>query len=189
MLWDLLQHQELELWKATDLAVDTDLAMDTETHNSIYRCLRAETILAELCSGICCSTKNLSCGRPQIWLTQSNGKGSSPTCTINCDQCTLSQWSYIVGTIWTWGGNAPIKRFKNSVSAQGVLLEHVKHRHFWTSTSEILMSRASLESRSFYPRSFLEWKITQLYKENNGEGNGTPLQHSCLENPMDGGAW
>ena len=23
----------------------------------------------------------------------------------------------------------------------------------------------------------------------NGEGNGTPLQHSCLENPMDAGAW
>ena len=22
-----------------------------------------------------------------------------------------------------------------------------------------------------------------------GEGNGTPLQYSCLENPMDGGAW
>ena len=22
-----------------------------------------------------------------------------------------------------------------------------------------------------------------------GEGNGTPLQDSCLENPMDGGAW
>ena len=22
-----------------------------------------------------------------------------------------------------------------------------------------------------------------------GEGNGTPLQHSCLENPMDGEAW
>ena len=21
------------------------------------------------------------------------------------------------------------------------------------------------------------------------EGNGTPLQDSCLENPMDGGAW
>ena len=24
---------------------------------------------------------------------------------------------------------------------------------------------------------------------NNGEGNGAPLQYSCLENPMDGGAW
>ena len=22
-----------------------------------------------------------------------------------------------------------------------------------------------------------------------GEGNGTPLQHSCLENPIDRGAW
>ena len=24
---------------------------------------------------------------------------------------------------------------------------------------------------------------------NLGDGNGTPLQYSCLENPMDGGAW
>ena len=23
----------------------------------------------------------------------------------------------------------------------------------------------------------------------DGESNGTPLQYSCLENPMDGGAW
>ena len=23
----------------------------------------------------------------------------------------------------------------------------------------------------------------------SGEGNDTPLQYSCLENPMDGGAW
>ena len=23
----------------------------------------------------------------------------------------------------------------------------------------------------------------------HGEGNGTPLQYSCLENPVDGGAW
>ena len=22
-----------------------------------------------------------------------------------------------------------------------------------------------------------------------GEGDGTPLQYSCLENPMDGGTW
>ena len=25
--------------------------------------------------------------------------------------------------------------------------------------------------------------------KSNREGNGTPLQYSCLENPMDGGAW
>ena len=23
----------------------------------------------------------------------------------------------------------------------------------------------------------------------SGEGNGNPLQYSCLENPMDGGTW
>ena len=28
-----------------------------------------------------------------------------------------------------------------------------------------------------------------LVEETNGEGNGNPLQYSCLENPMDGGAW
>ena len=27
-----------------------------------------------------------------------------------------------------------------------------------------------------------------MEKENEGEGNGNPLQYSCLENPMDGEA-
>ena len=31
--------------------------------------------------------------------------------------------------------------------------------------------------------------VKQLARENPGEGNGTPLQYSCLENPMDRGAW
>ena len=26
-------------------------------------------------------------------------------------------------------------------------------------------------------------------RDRTGEGNGTPLQYSCLENPMGGGAW
>ena len=35
---------------------------------------------------------------------------------------------------------------------------------------------------------------TQYFKRNlllnlYGEGDGTPLQYFCLENPMDGGAW
>ena len=28
-----------------------------------------------------------------------------------------------------------------------------------------------------------------LYQFTIGEGSGIPLQYSCLENPMDGGAW
>ena len=31
--------------------------------------------------------------------------------------------------------------------------------------------------------------VLRSLMDSNGEGNGTPLQHSCLENPMDGGAW
>ena len=31
--------------------------------------------------------------------------------------------------------------------------------------------------------------IYQKVAHYNGEGNGTPLLYSCLENPMDGGAW
>ena len=38
------------------------------------------------------------------------------------------------------------------------------------------------------------WTLTELLHFHFslsciGEGNGTPLQYSCLENPMDGGAW
>ena len=40
-------------------------------------------------------------------------------------------------------------------------------------------------------------QLTVLYFYNNlcylflldGEGNGTPLQYSCMENPISGGAW
>ena len=31
--------------------------------------------------------------------------------------------------------------------------------------------------------------IHGVAKSRTGEGNGTPLQYSCLENPMDGAAW
>ena len=44
----------------------------------------------------------------------------------------------------------------------------------------------------------VSWKIQYMGKDksfydlvggNFGEGKGNPLQYSCLENPMDGGAW
>ena len=46
---------------------------------------------------------------------------------------------------------------------------------------------------SSLPLASKTWKILKikLVSSNaySGEGNGTPLQYSCLENPMDGGAW
>ena len=38
----------------------------------------------------------------------------------------------------------------------------------------------------------LDFKVllgTELLHVIYGEGDGTPLQYSCLENPMGGGAW
>ena len=36
---------------------------------------------------------------------------------------------------------------------------------------------------------FLDCSLVDMQFILLGEGNGTPLQYSCLENPMDGGAW
>ena len=36
---------------------------------------------------------------------------------------------------------------------------------------------------------FFYKRIIYIGLEQIGEGNGTLLQYSCLENPMDGGAW
>ena len=33
------------------------------------------------------------------------------------------------------------------------------------------------------------YKSEWVSRQYSGEGDGTPLQSSCLENPMDGGAW
>ena len=38
-------------------------------------------------------------------------------------------------------------------------------------------------------KEFSNYHKIALISHASGEGNGTPLQYSCLENPMDGGAW
>ena len=47
---------------------------------------------------------------------------------------------------------------------------------------------AGLQASLYYTTS---QSLLKLYKINRdlGEGNDTPLQYSCLENPTDGGAW
>ena len=59
-----------------------------------------------------------------------------------------------------------------------------------------LVSASFLYSYYLFPLfliSILKGDILRLFciilMDVSGEGNGTPLQYSCLENPMDGGAW
>ena len=49
-------------------------------------------------------------------------------------------------------------------------------------TKEILISLLKM-GEMLWPLNFASVSLF------NGEGDGTPLQYSCLENPMDGGAW
>ena len=48
-----------------------------------------------------------------------------------------------------------------------------------------------LDNNSAFPPLLKPWQphLLSLNLTALGEGNGTPLQYSCLENPMDGGAW
>ena len=54
--------------------------------------------------------------------------------------------------------------------------------------------RASININYFYPvlsnpHESISVHLLLESVHSSGEGNGTPLQYSCLENPMHGGAW
>ena len=53
----------------------------------------------------------------------------------------------------------------------------------WTKEPGRLQSMGSLQSDT------TEWLHFHFTLSCIGEGNGNPLQRSCLESPMDGGAW
>ena len=54
-----------------------------------------------------------------------------------------------------------------------------------------LLSAWNISNNAYYR--LKDWNIRDAYlgayRDMTGEDNGTPLQYSCLENPMDGGAW
>ena len=69
------------------------------------------------------------------------------------------------------------KEWNNSAfsNMNGPRDDHIKSLFFSNSNSSVVI-----------PPVVLIWI---LLVTNDREGNGTPLQYSCLENPMDGGAW
>ena len=48
---------------------------------------------------------------------------------------------------------------------------------------------AKQKDRLLSERCWNSWTPRNAPRRRLGKGSGTPLQHSCLENPMDGGAW
>ena len=56
---------------------------------------------------------------------------------------------------------------------------------------QIYMKTAFYTAMHHHHHHFLLWNVKELSHTSRliREGNGTPLQYSCLENPMDRGAW
>ena len=52
-----------------------------------------------------------------------------------------------------------------------------------------LEMKAKFDSLKFTGIKLALEKVPEVKMGRGGEGNGTPPQYSCLENPMDGGAW
>ena len=64
-------------------------------------------------------------------------------------------------------------------------LGNPKDREAWQATvHRVAKSQTRLKQLSTLAKLYCIWPISLF-----GEGTGTPLQYSCLENPMDRGAW
>ena len=59
----------------------------------------------------------------------------------------------------------------------------------WDKAHSLVKSALSKRRESLLKEQYKLCYIAQCYKGYNGEGNGNPLQYSCLENPMGRGAW
>ena len=69
---------------------------------------------------------------------------------------------------------------KNHWRTQGNGSPERLHQNAFLSPNPVYISKKEITAMNFH---YLSLHITRSH---NGEGNGTPLQYSCLENPMDG---
>ena len=71
------------------------------------------------------------------------------------------------------------------LAVQGTLKSLLQHH---SSKASVLQHSAFFTVQLLHPY-MTTGKTIALTRKTFREGNGTPLQYSCLENPMDGGAW
>ena len=68
--------------------------------------------------------------------------------------------------------------------------ETLQAKREWQDIFKVLKGK-NLQPRLLYPAriSFQIDGEIKSFSDKQGKGTGDPLQYSCLENPMDGGAW
>ena len=112
----------------------------------------------------------------------------SPTPRIYWNSCPSSQWCHpaISSSV------VPFSSCPQSLPYQG-LFQWVNSSHEVSQSTGVsaLASVLPMNTQDWSPLEWTGWIITIRHPlwDILGEGNGTPLQYSCLENPMDGGAW
>ena len=106
------------------------------------------------------------------------------------DVLELWCWKRLLRVPWTArrSNRAILKEINPEYSLEGLMLK-LKPQSFVH-----LMRRANsfekmLMLRKTEGKTRSEWQKMRWLDSITGEGNGTPLQYSCLENPMDGRAW
>ena len=83
--------------------------------------------------------------------------------------------------LYTW--TSPDGQHRNQI-------DYILCSQRWRSSIRSAKTRPGADCGSDHELLIVKFRL-KLMKvgKTTGEGNGTPLQHSCLENPMDGGAW
>ena len=126
------------------------------------------------------------------WLIKSTARGlSCSTRDLHCTRWDPS-WHSIdslvaVGsaTVWHVGSwNLSLGLNFGPLTARGFLTTGHQRSHSHTFTGASLVAQ---RLKSLPPMQ--ETWVRSLGQEDPREGNGNPLQYSCLENPMAGGAW
>ena len=91
-------------------------------------------------------------------------------------------WAAIYGVAQSW---TQLKRLSSSsIQLNGNLLQN-----FWPGKSHGQRSLEGYSPQGCKELDTTEWLHFHFSLSCIGEGNGNPLQCSCLENPRDGGAW
>ena len=95
--------------------------------------------------------------------------------TIRKAEC----WRIDAFELWCW------RRLLSSLDCKGSKSVNPKENQSW-----IFIGRTDAEVPILWPPDAKNW-LTGKDPDGgkDGDGNGNPLQCSCLENPMDGGAW
>ena len=97
--------------------------------------------------------------------------------------CVRFMGSWRVGHDWVTELNWKAIKIKCRIDSKPFFIPRSKHLliSWLQSPSTVILDPRKIKSATvsiFFPSVC-----------HDGEGNGNPLQYSCLENPMDGGAW